>query len=89
MIKIVRVTPAAGTRVNLMFSDGSAGDFDLGPLIARNTTLTAPLADDLFRHGCFLELGALCWPNGLELSAASLHRQLALAGELRHAGKAA
>lgn len=89
MIKLIRATPAAGKCLSLVFSDGSSGEFDLSPLIARNTVLTAALADERFRHGCFLELGALCWPNGLELSAASLHRQLELAGELRAGAKAA
>lgn len=83
MIKIVKVTPAADRRLSLIFSDGSRGEIDLSPLIARDTALTAPLADEHFRHGCFLELGALCWPNGLELSAGSLHQQLERAGELQ------
>lgn len=83
MIKIVHVQPIAGTSVRLNFSDGSSGDFDLAPLIARGTELTAPLADEAFRSRCFLELGALCWPNGLELSATALHQRLLADGQLR------
>lgn len=85
MIKIVQAKPAGGTRIGLLFSDGTAGEFDLAPLIARGTELTLPLADEAFRSRFFLELGALCWPNGLELSAASVHRRLLEAGTLQAA----
>lgn len=85
MIKIVQAKPVTGTRIGLLFSDGSTGELDLAPLIARGTELTLPLADEKFRSRFFLELGALCWPNGLELSAASVHRRLLEAGALRAA----
>ncbi|MES0872735.1 DUF2442 domain-containing protein [Sinimarinibacterium thermocellulolyticum] len=83
MIKIVQATPPPDNRISLVFSDGSFGELDLQPLIDRNTELTEPLADAAFRNRFFLELGALCWPNGLELSAASLHQRLRSTGHLR------
>lgn len=89
MIKILNVTPRADTTIGLVFSDGSTGEFDLTPMITINTVLTAPLADAAFRNTCYLELGALCWPNGLELSAASLHHRLKADGKLRTADQAA
>jgi hypothetical protein len=85
MIKIVQANPVSGTRIRLVFSDGSRGELDLQPLIDRSTELTTPLSDVAFRNRFFLELGALCWPNGLELSAASLHERLRAAGALRAA----
>lgn len=84
MIKIINARVVSDTAVHLSFSDGSEGDYDLGALIARDTVMTRPLRDPAFVARCFLELGALCWPNGLELSAASLQRKLAEQGALVH-----
>ena len=89
MIKIIKAVAATDARIKLVFSDDSFGELDLQPLIDRNTVLTAALADPAFRARCYLELGALCWPNGLELSAASIHQQLSADGRLQSAAKAA
>ena len=51
-------------------------------LIARDTELTRPLADPACFRRAFVEAGALCWPNGLELSAAGLYRRLDETGKL-------
>jgi hypothetical protein len=76
MIKItdVRVEPNYSLRVR--FNDHCEGVFDLHPLIDRNTVLTAPLRDPAFFGRVYLELGALAWPNGLELSPGSVHAEL-------------
>lgn len=83
MIKVVTATPLDDTVVELVFSDGASGAFDLAPLIARDTELTRALNDAAFRARCYVEMGALCWPNGLELSGGSLWQKLAEAGLLR------
>lgn len=85
MIKILRATALESYRIHLEFSDGSQGDYDLSALIARDTEMVRPLADPKFFAQCFLELGALCWRNGFELSAAGLHRKLAEQDKLRRA----
>ena len=51
--------------------------------------LTVPLRDALAFKRFFLELGALCWPNGLEFNPASLHKELHEAGKLRQIATAA
>jgi hypothetical protein len=82
MIKIVRAVPLEGFLIRLEFSDHSTGDYDAGPLVARDTVMVRPLRDpEIFRR-CFLELGALCWPNGFELSPSSIFLQLREAGKL-------
>lgn len=55
----------------LTFSNGARGRFDGGAyLSARQGTLLEPLhRADYFRR-YFIEAGAVCWPNGLELSGA-------------------
>ena len=74
--------PAGGAALDLGFSDGAAGRWSAEALIARDSELTRSLADpDCFRRA-FIEAGALCWPDGLELSAPALHRDLDEAGRL-------
>jgi hypothetical protein len=76
MIKIIRAEHIRQKILRLYFSDNSWGDYDLRPLIERQTELTLPLNDDSYFQQFFLELGALCWRNGLELSPRSIHRKL-------------
>jgi hypothetical protein len=88
MIKILRAQAVSGHVIQLEFSDGSAGDYDLTELLSRDTEMVRPLKDPAFFADFFLELGALCWRNGFELSGASLHRKLAARGALRRADAA-
>ena len=84
MIKLVSSSLLHDKVLHLAFSDGSEGDLDFAPLLARDTALTRPLAQPEYFSRFFIELGALCWPNGLEFSARSLHEKLRQAGALRH-----
>jgi hypothetical protein len=68
----------------LRFSDGAWGVCDFSRYLEANTEMTAPLRDPQFFARHFIEAGALAWPNGFDLSADSLYRRLAQAGELRH-----
>jgi hypothetical protein len=82
MIKLVDMAVTRPATLSLAFSDDSAGNWSAEELIARDTIMTRPLADPDFFARAFIEAGALAWPNGLELSATSLHRRLAAAGAL-------
>jgi len=56
------------------FSDGTQGVFDGQAYLAQRTgPLLGPLRDPMYFERCFIDAGALCWPNGLELSPAKLH----------------
>lgn len=83
MIKLVSAKVQGAKTLRLTFSNGSEGDFDFAPILARNTVLTRALEQPEYFDRYFLELGALCWPNGLEFSAGSLHENLKAAGALR------
>ncbi len=89
MIKILRATHLHDFLVRVEFSDGSVGDYDLAPLFARSTVLTKAWQDPVFFRRFFIELGALSWPNGLELSAESVHQRLEEQGKLRRAERVA
>lgn len=89
MIKIVKAEYVAGRTVRLVFSDRTEGEYDLQPLLDRDGPMVQPLRDTPFFKDFFLELGALCWRNGLELSGTALHRRLAEQGKLRPLDKVA
>ncbi len=82
MIKLVHVRTTGPDRLALAFSDGAHAVWSAADLIARDTVMTRPLADPAYFARAFIEAGALAWPNGFELSAASLHRRLADSGAL-------
>lgn len=82
MIKITQLEILDDHRVLLTFNDHQAGIYDAAPLLARDTVLTRPLQEPAYFARAFLELGALCWPNGLELSPSAIHRELTDAGVL-------
>lgn len=78
MIKLLDVTPLGNHRLELAFSDGTHGFFDgASYLSTRQGPLLEPLRDAAYFARCFIDAGALCWPNGLELSAARLHALVA------------
>jgi hypothetical protein len=73
----------------LSFSDGCWGVYDFSPLIAVSTEMTPPIRDRTFFKQHFIELGALAWPNGFDLSADSSHRKLESAADLHRDSKVA
>jgi len=82
MIKLIAIRLAVDAQLDLTFSDGATARWSATSIIARDTELTRPLADPAYFARAFIEAGALAWPNGLELSAQSLHRRLDEAGDL-------
>lgn len=79
MIKIIAARYITDFRVALEFSDGACGEFDGRTLLQRNGPLLEPLRDENYFRRCFVDAGALCWPNGLELSPARLRESVKLA----------
>ena len=73
MIKIIQARYAGDFQVALSFSDGESGVFDGRVLLQRRGSLLEPLRDESYFRRVFIDAGALCWPNGLELSPAKLY----------------
>lgn len=48
-----------------------------------------PLNDDHYFKQYFLELGALCWRNGLALSPGNIHQKLAEQNKLHYESRVA
>ena len=89
MIKILKADYLHDKVIRLEFSDGAQGDYDLQPLIEQGTEMVAPLVNDAFFRQFFLELGALCWPNGFDLSAQGIQHRLKERNKLKSIDKVA
>ena len=89
MIKIIQAHYVQQRILRLYFSDNSFGDYNLQALIDRQMDLVMALNDDVYFKQFFLELGVLCWPNGLELSPGNIHRKLAEQHQLHYENKVA
>lgn len=68
-MKVLSLEHTEDFQLILAFSNGARGRFDGGAYLStRHGPLLEPLRQaDYFRR-CFIEAGAVCWPNGLELS---------------------
>lgn len=75
MIKILQIQALDDFQLQLEFSDGSGGLFDGQALLKRTGPLLDALRDPVYFQRAFIDAGALCWPNGLELSPARLYEQ--------------
>ncbi len=88
MIKVTRATHHGDWRIDLEFSSGEVGQVDLADLVTRSGSMVVPLRDPKVFGAFFLELGALAWTNGFELSPQALYRRARASGTLRR-GRAA
>ena len=69
MIKVLTCKPTADFSLSLKFSNGESGVFDATAYLAeKRGVLLEPLKDAAYFQRCCVDAGALCWPNGLELS---------------------
>lgn len=78
MIKLTHAKYSGDYRVLLTFSDGHEAVFDGKQLLERRGPLLDALRDEAYFKRVFIDTGALCWPNGLELSPLKLYETLVL-----------
>jgi Protein of unknown function (DUF2442) len=74
MIKILSAEILEGGVVELEFSNNAKGIFNLQSYLANHSgDLLVALRESNYAKRCFIDAGALCWPNGLELSPSRLY----------------
>ena len=78
MIKLTHAKYDNNFKVLLTFSDGQQAVFDGKDLLKREGPLLDTLRDEAYFKRVFIDAGALCWPNGLELSPLKLYDTLVL-----------
>ena len=69
LLKVLTTNPTAPFTLELTFSNGETGVFDATSYLAEKSgSLLTPLKTAAYFERFFVDAGALCWPNGLELS---------------------
>lgn len=63
-------------KVKLKYTDGLVGEVDLSPLFSKPKNLTAEIIKGQIFEKCYVESGALAWPNGFELCPDALRMKL-------------
>ncbi len=74
--------------LELTFSTGKRGIYSMAGIIARPGSMVIPLRDDAFFCTFSLELGALTWPHGFDLSPSAIHREMLAQGLLSKSAEA-
>jgi hypothetical protein len=91
MLKLVKVVQARvldGHRLWLRFSDGREGVRDFSDILAEGGPMVEPLRDPAFFARVFVEYGVPSWPNGYDVDAIALHREMEAAGLLSQPAEA-
>lgn len=83
MIKVTRVKPIDGFKLELRFSDGTSGVLDCSAIVAEDGPMVKPLREPAFFARVFLEYGAPTWPNGYDIAPWTVKTELEAAGALQ------
>ena len=74
-VAAIRVLP--GHRIALSFNDGAKGTVDLSRLVeSPDAGVYASLRDSKYFELATLDLGAVTWPNGVDLDPCWLHDEI-------------
>jgi hypothetical protein len=82
IVKVVSVEALDRRRLSLRFSDGSSGIRDLSDVLAEGGPMVEPLRDEGMFRRVFVSFGVPTWPNGFDLDAIALHREMRDGGAL-------
>jgi len=74
VIKVLNIKVVDSFMLELIFSNGDTAHFDGADYLAsRSGSLLDLLRNPSYFSRCFVDAGALCWPNGFELSGSRVH----------------
>ena len=75
--RVAAITVLPGYRIGLSFNDGAKGTVDLSRLVGSpDAGMYATLRDSEYFDLAKLELGAVTWPNGVDLDPCWLHDEI-------------
>ena len=83
MIKITNATYLKDWMIKIDFSDNSYAEIDFSYLLSKNTPLTDMLKDEEYFKSFYIDCGAICWDNSLELDPLVLHDRAEKSGVLK------
>lgn len=89
LIKVRYAKPTEGYRLQVEFSDDTAGECDLGFIVEETGPMLEALKDTDYFRRVFVENGVPTWPNGYDWDPIALHDMMENAGQLHPVGNAA
>jgi hypothetical protein len=63
-------------KIKIKYTDGLAGEVDLSSFFSKPKNLAAEIVKGQLFKKCYVESGALAWPNGLEFCPDALRMKL-------------
>ncbi len=82
IVNVIAVSVLGNYRLLVTFSDGSSGVHEFRDIVSQSGPMIEPLRDLELFNRVFISMGVLTWPNGFDLDAIQLHREMQSAGEL-------
>jgi Protein of unknown function (DUF2442) len=82
LTKVTRLDKLGGFRLRVRFNDGREGVHDFTATVNEPGPMLEPLRDEGYFARVFLEFGVPTWPNGFDIAAEWLRREMEAAGEL-------
>ena len=76
LVKVLKVEPLGGYRLRVHFTNGEVGEADPSEMIADGGPMVEPLKDEAFFARAFVQNGVPAWPNGFDIDAIALHRDM-------------
>jgi hypothetical protein len=75
--RVVSVEASRGYRLRVRFLDGLEGVVDMSRLVASpNAGVFAASADSEAFNRVFVSLGAVCWPDGLDIAPDAIYAEI-------------
>jgi Protein of unknown function (DUF2442) len=75
--RVVRVEALRGYRLRVRFLDGLEGVVDMSRLVVSSDAgVFAALADSEAFNRVFVALGAVCWPDGLDIAPDAIYAKI-------------
>ena len=82
LVKVAQLKALDGQRLWVRFSNGREGVRDLSDVLAEGGSMVEPLRDAALFQRVFVQCGVPAWPNGFDLDAIALYREMDEAGLL-------
>ncbi len=89
LVKVEKIEAVSGFSLRLFFSNGRQGIHNFADMVQSEGPMMEPLKDETFFQRAFVSFGVATWPNGFDVDAIALYREMDAAGELSSATEAA
>jgi len=83
LVKVLRVEARPGHILHVVFTNGDEGDADFSWILQSDWPVVEPLKQPEFFRQAFVSFGVPAWPNGFDVDAIKLHRDMHEQGRLR------